>query len=76
MTTQQYKCKCCGCLFTARAADRARGWAKFCSKSCKAKKQARTGGLPAHLYRRHQSDMAAYGSSFAAGSDEDMSWGK
>ena len=42
--TATYKCKCCGDPFTARVADRKRGWAKFCSKSCKAKKQeARTG---------------------------------
>jgi hypothetical protein len=38
------KCKWCGDLFQARSADAARGWAIFCSKSCKAKKQeARTG---------------------------------
>ena len=36
-----YKCKCCGNNFTARTADRARGWARFCSKSCKAVKQSR-----------------------------------
>lgn len=39
MTTATYQCKCCGQPFTARTADRARGWARFCSKSCKAKKQ-------------------------------------
>lgn len=32
-------CSCCGCEFMARIADRKRGWGKFCSKSCKAKKQ-------------------------------------
>jgi len=31
-----YKCKSCKRDFTARTADRARGWALFCSKSCKA----------------------------------------
>jgi endogenous inhibitor of DNA gyrase (YacG/DUF329 family) len=31
----QYRCHSCGKLFTARVADRNRGWAKFCSKSCK-----------------------------------------
>ena len=36
--------KCCKKPFEARAADVARGWGKFCSKSCKAKKQGR---LPA-----------------------------
>ena len=39
MTTCQCKCKFCGVMFTARVADRKRGWARFCSKSCKAKRQ-------------------------------------
>jgi len=30
------KCKNCKTKFIARVADRKRGWAKFCSKSCKA----------------------------------------
>lgn len=34
-----YTCQRCKLDFTARAADRARGWARFCSKSCKAIKQ-------------------------------------
>ena len=33
------KCKCCKSEFEARVADVKRGWAKFCSKSCKAIKQ-------------------------------------
>lgn len=39
-------CKCDWCKepFEARAADRKRGWAKFCSKSCKAKKQEKRTG--------------------------------
>lgn len=38
------KCKRYGDLFTARVADRKRGWGKFCSKSCKAINQThRTG---------------------------------
>ena len=37
----EVKCKCCGDPFLARVADRKRGWAKFCSKSCKAKRQYR-----------------------------------
>ena len=32
-------CKECNGKFIARVADRKRGWAKFCSKSCKAIKQ-------------------------------------
>jgi transposase len=31
----QYKCRSCDIIFTARVADRNRGWAQFCSKSCK-----------------------------------------
>lgn len=51
--TATYKCACCGDPFTARKADRARGWARFCSKSCKAKKQeARTGQYRAYQERR------------------------
>ena len=42
--TVQVKCKCCGDTFTARVADRNRGWAKFCSKSCKAIRQMKTHG--------------------------------
>ncbi len=30
------KCKCCPDEFMARVADRKRGWAQFCSKSCAA----------------------------------------
>lgn len=30
------KCKCCPDEFMAREADRKRGWARFCSKSCAA----------------------------------------
>lgn len=44
------KCKCCRQPFEARVADRRRGWGKFCSKSCKAKRQeARTGQHAAHV---------------------------
>jgi len=32
---EQYQCRSCNRLFTARVADRLRGWAKFCSKACK-----------------------------------------
>lgn len=51
--TATYKCKCCGDPFTARTADRERGWARYCSKSCKAKKQeARTGQYRDFQYRQ------------------------
>jgi len=41
---QTYKCSNCGDPFQARTADRARGWARFCSKSCKAIKQEKRNG--------------------------------
>lgn len=43
--TQIYKCKTCRDPFRARVADRARGWARFCSKSCKAVKQTQKTGV-------------------------------
>ena len=50
--TSTYTCgySGCGLLFTARTADRRRGWARFCSKSCKAKEQDahRARALPRH----------------------------
>lgn len=47
--TATYHCACCGGAFTARTADRDRGWARYCSKSCKARRQeARTGQHAAH----------------------------
>ncbi|WP_093305951.1 hypothetical protein ABL840_08980 [Variovorax sp. NFACC27] len=53
MSTAVYKCVNCGEPFTARTADRKRGWARFCSKSCKAVKQEqRTGQHRAYQERR------------------------
>lgn len=42
--TVQVKCESCGDIFTARVADRKRGWGLFCSKSCKAIRQMQTHG--------------------------------
>jgi hypothetical protein len=39
-----YRCDCCKQMFRARVADRNRGWARYCSKSCKAVKQDQRGG--------------------------------
>jgi len=39
------KCKRCREPFSARVADRKRGWGKFCSKSCKAIKQTQKTGI-------------------------------
>jgi len=46
------KCKYCHDLFPARVADVKRGWAKFCSKSCKAKEQERRTGQYSILMNR------------------------
>lgn len=41
----EVRCQCCKNRFMARAADRARGWGKFCSKSCKATRQTQRTGI-------------------------------
>lgn len=67
MTYARYTCASCQDTFTARTADRARGWARFCSKSCKAKKQeARTGQYKALLQGRGSDDGLCH-PSFAEG---------
>lgn len=55
-STATYKCARCGAPFTARTADRARGWARFCSKSCKAIKQEQRTGQFRDLINRTYSD--------------------
>lgn len=52
-----YNCKHCRDPFSAREADRRRGWARFCSKSCKAKHQERRTGQNA-AYHARQSERA------------------
>lgn len=49
MTT--VKCANCKTEFEARTADINRGWGKFCSKVCKAKKQTATTGIVGPDYR-------------------------
>jgi endogenous inhibitor of DNA gyrase (YacG/DUF329 family) len=50
LAKKQYQCASCGDPFLAREADRKRGWARFCSKSCKAiKQEQRTGQYARHL---------------------------
>ena len=43
--TATYNCKQCKTPFIARAADRKRGWAQFCSKACKATTQSKATGI-------------------------------
>lgn len=52
-TMATYKCKECSKPFEARTADRARGWARFCSKSCKAVKQTKKGTRRRSRFPRH-----------------------
>jgi endogenous inhibitor of DNA gyrase (YacG/DUF329 family) len=60
--TVEVKCQRCGQQFKARVADRARGWGKFCSKSCKAIKQTQRfrSGAASKAWKRHDgvSEMA------------------
>jgi hypothetical protein len=59
------KCERCGASFQAREADVKRGWAKFCSKSCKAKKQTatRAAQFPKWLRDDMQFDDDLYGAT-------------
>lgn len=50
-------CKHCRDPFTARVADRKRGWARFCSKSCKAIQQEKRTGQYANLKNREGSNF-------------------
>jgi hypothetical protein len=54
-----YKCARCGDPFTARTADRKRGWARFCSKSCKAIRQTQVTGRGAPTERLSNWDRYA-----------------
>lgn len=55
-------CQYCRKPFNARQADLNRGWGKFCSKSCKAKKQMQT-----HPYYPSLNDSLEH-------EDDDLSW--
>ena len=54
-TKQSYQCRC-GKSFMARVADRNRGWARFCSKSCKATEQEKRTGAYKQYCQRKQND--------------------
>jgi hypothetical protein len=53
--TTERICKWCGGRFTARVADVNRGWARFCSKSCKASHQEKR----TNQYRIHRARLRA-----------------
>ena len=63
------KCKCCKEEFSARVADRNRGWAKFCSKSCKAKEQEKRTGQHAEFLRKKEHAEAQEDDC-----DEELGW--
>jgi len=52
--TAEYACLRCKQPFIARTADRKRGWARYCSKSCKASRQERITGQHAAYQDRRQ----------------------
>lgn len=60
------KCERCRGEFSARVADRKRGWGRFCSKSCKAVRQTQvTGRGKPHDWSKpdrdgHTGDWAMY----------------
>ena len=53
-------CEACSTDFQAKAADIARGWGRFCSKSCKARQpKGESAGAPQpEPMRSHVEDMA------------------
>lgn len=53
-STVEVNCAWCSGRFTARTADRKRGWARFCSKSCKAKEQEKRTGHNAAFHDRRR----------------------
>lgn len=58
--TATYKCRRCGEPFVARTADRKRGWARFCSKSCKAKRQEKRTGQHAAYRNRQRNALRSF----------------
>lgn len=60
-TRTTYKCQTCHNLFTARVVDRKRGWARYCSKSCKAIKQTQRAGYSGPRdYNHTEGGMSGY----------------
>lgn len=69
--TVTVRCQCCKTEFSARVADRKRGWARFCSKSCKAIRQTQKTGYrgPRH-HIDDRSDWDRYAASIHPFSSE------
>ena len=58
-TMKTYRCQQCSQPFEARVADRKRGWARYCSKQCKAVKQESITGQFAYHEGRARDDTRA-----------------
>ena len=57
----EVKCLQCKVSFQARVADRKRGWAKYCSKSCKAiRQEGRTGQYAKYLSGQGIAEQDSY----------------
>jgi hypothetical protein len=73
MATITKNCECCGKPMQVRSADVKRGWGKFCSKTCKARRQEQRTGQYSRLLSGAMSpaDLAlgGYGDS---GRDDDF----
>lgn len=61
MSTVIRKCQCCGGEFTARTADVKRDWARFCSKSCKARRQEQQTGQHRAYQQHTQPERGRFG---------------
>lgn len=67
-STAEYQCLHCKSPFIARTADRKRGWARYCSKSCKAKRQEkRTGQYAAYQKRQDGREYGEFPSAHRGG---------
>lgn len=67
---EERTCKWCKTKFQARSADVKRGWALFCSKSCKAMKQEKRTGQHRAFQERQSDDHDRAMESSTAGWDE------
>lgn len=62
-------CKCCGSKFLARKADCDRGWAMYCSKSCKASHAAKSRRRHAHTARGRMPSAAEIADAYVTRND-------
>lgn len=69
-------CKWCKKAFQARTADVNRGWALFCSKSCKAMKQEKSTGQYRAIRTAPtpKSDRSDWRTDWDSFGDDDQSW--